>query len=249
MNFEFGLHVELLELRRLLAGDVTVSIGDTNELLIRGDAANNSVAVESPDGNFVWLRGADGTTINGEDGPLLIGGNGEIDRKVRIQLMGGDDQFAFDQVDLLGEVNLSAGAGHDTVLINGGFAFEKLDIDLGSGDDHFGAANSVLQRRMFIKARSGDDHLQFTSLVATDDLTVLMHGGNDQLELDSSTVLGNFTVGDLGAGNEEVTMDDFNVQGRLQFSLYQETMSSISPILIFCSRRRLTSRWDAGMTD
>ena len=202
----------------MLAGNVTAIVDSLDHIIIRGDGADNLAVVESDAAEFVWLRGVDGTTINGE-AQLLIGGNSELTRDIRIDLRGGDDQFAFNDVRLLGNVDLRTGSGDDLVLVNEVFAIREHIVDLGSGTDRFGAANTVMRGNLSVLGQGGGDYIQLTNFVAIRDVNIQMHGGDDEFHADDSTIEGQLEVRDSGAGDDLVELTRTDVREHLHVSL------------------------------
>ena len=83
-----GFLFESLEMRRLLAGNVSASVHD-GRLILTGDDAGNSFIIERQDDRTAFLlTPTDGTTLNGSAAPLVLVG---VLRGVSIDTRGGDD--------------------------------------------------------------------------------------------------------------------------------------------------------------
>ena len=113
--------LELLESRRLLAGDVSVEVVDGN-LVMRGDRASNQIEVRKiSDGTaalaIIGLAGEDGvpTTVNGAERIAVDGVTGDV----IAAMYRGDDLIYIHDADLPGAVKIRMGTGNDTVLVGG----------------------------------------------------------------------------------------------------------------------------------
>ena len=67
----FPTMMDNLESRVMLSGNVAVSVVSGN-LIVRGDASANSIVLNNAGRNKVRVAGADGTTINGAAGPVVM---------------------------------------------------------------------------------------------------------------------------------------------------------------------------------
>ena len=158
------LGVENLELRALLAGDVSVNVVDGN-LIIRGDEADNSISIAAgaEAGAYVitGLATAGGdTTING--GPDTIfnatGVTGDID----VRLRDGDDVLAMGALDVAEDLKIGMGDGGDTVTLTTGLTVAgELSIKTDGGDDTI-TATGVSAASAQVNAGSGDDTVSLT---------------------------------------------------------------------------------------
>ena len=111
-----ALHLESLEEKALLAGDVSVAIVD-GELFVRGDHESNHIAIrsnaETERVTIVGLPDGDGnaTTLNGQSEPIRIDG---IGRDVQVRMGPGADR-----VDVpagpFSNLTIGMGRGHDRV--------------------------------------------------------------------------------------------------------------------------------------
>lgn len=108
----YRLHLELLEDRRLLAGNVSAAMSGGN-LVIDGDNAANRISVESAGTGKIAVRGFQ-TQINGVPGGIKVftGVTGDI----QIQLDGGDDLVRVTNLITPGGVLVGLGEGNDEVV-------------------------------------------------------------------------------------------------------------------------------------
>ncbi|MCI0333875.1 MAG: LEPR-XLL domain-containing protein [Planctomycetes bacterium] len=202
---------EALEPRQLLAGDVLVNVVGGN-LRIEGDAEDNKIMIVSgaDAGTFV-VTGLDGTTLEGATDPITVS---DV-LNIRVNLGEGNDLAAIVGANVGGNVSIQTGAGDDRVLVGTGEGAAELagvlPADL-SVDVH-----GVLR----IDTNGGLDH------VAVDDAMagrLSVHAGedNDVVSLGSTAPLGDLTarlaVGhgvhvNLGAGNDELNIDQLSAHG------------------------------------
>ncbi len=117
----------------MLAGDVLAVVDDGN-LIISGDAESNQIAVDQSDlaAGEVRISGLDGTTINGEAGPVVLPG---VTGDVEADLDDGDDVVIFDQVVVDGDLKIDMGDGIYQVT---------LIVDVG-GDVKFSSDDSFAE--------------------------------------------------------------------------------------------------------
>jgi hypothetical protein len=112
------LHVESLETRNLLAGNVGAFISG-GDLFVTGDDAANTITIESAGVNTVQVRGfnsADGTptSVKGSPNALRIFNNFTGD--IFINMKGGDDVVRITNLVVPGAVIANAGQGSDEIL-------------------------------------------------------------------------------------------------------------------------------------
>src|SRR5215213_5443742 len=119
---------EALENRRLLAGDVKVTLSGGN-LSVEGDAAENNIVITAS-----GVSGVDGTntTINGGTG-------------------------AFALSTPLSKLSVDLGAGNDSLTINGLTVNGKATVKLGKGDDSFVVQNTTVTGKLQIHTGKGHD--------------------------------------------------------------------------------------------
>jgi hypothetical protein len=167
--------IETLEPRRLMAGDVSVSLesglrgGPPTIVRIQGDNASNQIRVIEQDEGVVRVQGLDGTTINGEAADLVL--QSPVNRIVQTSadLGNGDDM-----IELLAESFISSkkfistGNGNDVVSVVVLFDGPFVDIDTGDGDDlvvlDYSHSQSGLLRNFRIDTGRGDDFVDLRFL-------------------------------------------------------------------------------------
>ncbi len=188
---------ELLEPRRLFAGNVTV-VWDTlsNTLFVTGDSKANEIHILS--GEFTAVTGGSGTTINGGAGvsipdlPNLVirTGNGndavEINEPDPRQTVTVDTGNGNDSVTLRRSgstftgargVNITTDNGNDSVLIDFGTIFDNfiggdLKIDTGTGNDHITINENLhVIGNLFINGGKGRDVFNDDGLISVNGTT------------------------------------------------------------------------------
>ncbi len=183
-NRHLDLHVEALEDRQLLAGNVTATLAAGGDLTIRGDNASNSVILEVFEDRTFELRGLSSTTIDAEDfAGRTLNGN------VRVQLRGGDDVFEL--------------SGNSTIDV-----LENVRISDSDGDDTFKFFRVEMGGQLTIRAGKGDDRLTFFDATA-EKMNFNLGQGNDtqtMVLLNSSRRVADQAIIKTGSGNDDITL-------------------------------------------
>src|SRR3954469_13788798 len=104
----FPTMMDNLESRVMLSGNVAVSVVSGN-LVVRGDASANSIVLNNAGKNKVRVAGADGTTINGAAGPLIM----SAVHGLSLKLGDGKDTLKLDDLTFDHAVLIDMGAGDD----------------------------------------------------------------------------------------------------------------------------------------
>ena len=220
-------HLEALESRLLLNGDVTAVIAG-GCLKITGDAQANDVIIEDTGTpNQVRVRtGASVTTINGAAGPVVLDG---LTKDVKIDLKAGDDvleltsltvarnakikggsgdnQVTVDDTTVVGDLCVKGSSGADTVnLVNGTAVGGDTTINLGNGDNALGLTDTAVIGRTTVKAGTGDDTVTVDTLAASGQTTIRTGAGSDVVQIDDSTFGGKFSL-DAGSGNDRIEIE------------------------------------------
>ena len=128
------LTVELLEQRTLLTGNVTAAFSH-GDLVLRGDDADNVVAIVNEGGNLV-IRGSSGTTVNGSSGDFVaIVGSSRIHDDLRVDLRGGNDTLSMQDIQIGDDARIWTGDGHDSLALAGIQIGDDLRVNTAGGDD------------------------------------------------------------------------------------------------------------------
>src|SRR5262245_23665112 len=100
--------LEPLELRRMLAGNVTATLVG-GELIIHGDSKSNAIVVSTHPDNTTTVAPAAGTKVNGGGQTATFAGFPEV----ACDMGNGDDNVAL--VDMFQTASIVTGNGNDTV--------------------------------------------------------------------------------------------------------------------------------------
>jgi hypothetical protein len=178
-----ALRMESLETRQALAGDVTVfAIGDT--LHIRGDSADNGLAIYSPSEGVLNVaginQGGSATTVNDVPTQAFTGINTLI-----IDLNGGNDALVITDAAFKGSISIQTGEGNDVVGL-GEFSDDDELFD-DAVDSLLGAL--TIEGNLVMLTGNGNDSLSARNLNAK-LATVAMEGGNDSVRLDRNETEG-----------------------------------------------------------
>jgi len=175
--------VQVLEDRRMLAGNALVSKDSSGNLTISGDALANAVEVTVLDGNVI-VRGLQTTTINGGTANFTVAtGTTNISGNVSIDLQNGNDTVLFSR----------------NVLIRG-----FTTVSVGQGNDNVGTTRAQFQGGASIDTGTGADRVSLKSLDAAGDVTVSTGTGDDVVNLEDATFGGSLYV-HTGAGADAIS--------------------------------------------
>ena len=212
------INYQTLESRKLLAGDVTVSL-DGSTLNVLGDGEANQVEIIGlADGSAV-VTGLDGTTING--GTAAFSAEADLD-EVQIQLEGGDDELTISGLVLNDSLTIETDDGDDSadiqnlnvdgIVVSGDDGNDVLEFDNvfsrrsivirgGDGDDTIAIGAMAAERNGLIDTGAGDDSLVVDNLGIRKNLTLLFGDGDDQA-LFAGETYGNRGTVVLGDGDD-----------------------------------------------
>ena len=154
------LALEKLQIRELLAGDVTAAV--TNGfLVVRGDDAANELTIERVSGDRVRVTGATGTTINGLTQPAIL----KVRKGYDIATGGGDDKLTVIGLNAVGryEIRMELGAGNDT-LVASNLVAQRIHSNGEAGNDSITVRNSRSWRGSGVGGGAGDDTIVLENL-------------------------------------------------------------------------------------
>lgn len=198
------LHVESLETRRLLAGNVTARVLG-GSLVVRGDALDNQVLIRQLAPDRFRVEGLGGTTVGGQAFLDLRSVRNNID----VDLGSGNDALGVGN-DVAGLADLAAqcgialgaptavattpfvstklllvrtGAGNDAVGVIAASHF--LDVNSGHGNDCVGVSNSTQRDGALISTEGGLDNVLFQDSSGK-ELTVLTGADDDAVSVQNS---------------------------------------------------------------
>ena len=194
-NDNLSFDCESLESRRLLAGDVTVfARGD--DVIVRGDNADNSISIFVASSNQIRIRGVAGTTVNGSSETTV-----RLEDDLRIDLRNGantivlgdtgsslslpDDlivRFGRDgstisgRIDVAGDVSISS-SGRLSVNLSGQMGDDVRVVSRGEASILF--EDSIIDGDLRILTRAGDDRVELIGLTVGDDVVINTGAGSD----------------------------------------------------------------------
>jgi hypothetical protein len=228
------LQCEPLENRSLLAGNVLASVSNGN-LLISGDAAGNTISVESLGSGVVQVRGF-GTSINGAANAIRTF---QVTGDVNIDMGDGDDVLRVTNVLLPGDLNIVLGTGNNDLLMGRTTAGDttrfgstgtgplqvsgNLQIAGGVQTDKVSQADVHVGGLASINLDGGNDQFNTSRITgATENVTyngalaLAMGAGNDLMNVVGLQTNNNVNVSAAGTLNAIATA--INVQGSLNVS-------------------------------
>ena len=176
---------EVLEPRRLLAGDVTVV--ESGQLFIRGDDSSNQIQIVATEEGQVLVKGLNNTTINGGTDAFIVSGsndlqgargrNASFDGGLNINLNGGHDRIDVRSLELQGNSWISTGEGNDLLRLHRSTSHD-LDVLSGQGDDTLRLFQSRAKGDLNVRTGDGQDEIRvWNSRVLKD--AVLITGAHD----------------------------------------------------------------------
>lgn len=178
------LGIEALEIRDLMAGNVTVKVTNGN-FLLTGDAAANALAVTQPTTGHLLVQGVGGTKVNGKASvDVAFTGNATFN------LAGGADRLTI---------------GPDVGLVR----FKSLAINAGAGADQVAIRNVIgqdLKANLGAESEAAADTLDVRQSVFRGAVTILTGGGNDAVNFSGFRSQGSLAMSS-GSGNDTLTSE------------------------------------------
>ena len=219
---DLAMGIESLEDRQMLAGNVVATITGAGDLVVRGDAADNTVAVEVDSVGNVTVTGYDGTTVDdtnlsstqlsgniristfgGDDNVAIYGGDYDIPvENISIVTGSGNDQALIANVDGIdGQVNINTGVGNDAATIKYANATGNVTINSGAGSDT-NVLNTVTGNDIKINSGADADADFVYQTAAVDDMTITSTSGNDTVNIEG-VIAADLNVS-TGSGDDQV---------------------------------------------
>jgi len=203
-------HIEQLECRQLLAGNVIAVITASGDLKITGDNESNLVTVSEMDSNALQLSPDSGTAINGGAlGETAILHNPGALRDLRIDMKGGDDTIVVQGLSFRNGI-AKGGSGNDGIFFLDDVEFTgnlKIFLDSGvngegsfSGFDQNVTQLGNVEGKTTIKGSATHDLISLES-VHGHKLTVATRGGDDAVMLTGITAKNSVNI-NLGSGDD-----------------------------------------------
>lgn len=221
--------IELLEDRKMLAGNILVNIGSTTT--IAGDDVENGLEISKGTGaDEVIFRGLDGTTINGNAAPFvqtIQGGLGSL----KIDLKGGGDLLVITNfseatatwpvaaapqtgtdLDLSGDLTIADKSGNNVVLLRHLNVTGKLNVKTGANDDIIVAESLTVGGAVALNTGSGSDQVLIRGLNVAGKTTISTGSGDDAVGV-YSAVAQQLSQIKLGGDNDQAWIETNTLNG------------------------------------
>ena len=178
---------EVLELRRLLSGNVTAvttGAGLEGTITLTGDNKSNDITIGRNGFGDYLITGNNGTTVNGAASVTFVDGHF---RNIIAKMGNGDDVLTF-AGDGFNSADVEMGNGKDTVNV-GPVLFHNfsansagnLSIDTGNGEDSVTIDDADVEGNLDVSLGNGPDSLTFIGATAVTGTSNLSggHGPDD----------------------------------------------------------------------
>jgi len=191
---------QVLEPRKMLAGDVTATVND-GLLQIIGDAEGNEIIVAGrPDGTATVFPVGD-TTINGSTDPFVVSTTLE---DVDVRLNEGDDNATIQGLVLSRSLRVRTGAGDDTTFVHH-IEVQRFEQFAGDGNDQLEFNNVYSLGSIQISGENNDDIVSITNMASGTNTTLLTGNGADTVAIDNLGVKDNINL-DTGGADDQVIL-------------------------------------------
>ncbi len=191
---------QILEPRKMLAGDVTATVND-GLLQVVGDIEGNEIIVAGRADGTVSVIGINNTTINGGTAPFVVS---TTLNDVDVQLNAGDDNATIQGLVLSDSLRVRTGAGADTTSVHH-IDVSRFEQFGGDGNDQMEFNNVYSRRSILISGENNDDIVSITNLAAGTNANILTGNGNDTVAIDNLGVKNNLNL-NTGNGNDQAIM-------------------------------------------
>jgi hypothetical protein len=214
------LHLESLETRALLSGNVTATFASNGELDLKGDTNNNEIAITQLSTGQLEVTGSLGTTIN--HGKMFTTPAGDSVASIKLKFLDGNDS-----VSLTGFT--APGATGPTIEI------PTVNLSLGKGNDFVTVdelwANSVTISATASLPRPTEPTADFDTVTVDTGSNIntlsitLGDASSDSVTLDDNINLGNVTVTE-GSGSGDLIVVGTSSSPNLQLGTVHLTQGS-----------------------
>ena len=191
---------QVLEPRKMLAGNVTATVSDGLLQIIGDTEGNEIIVVGAPDGT-ARVIGINDTTINGGTDPFVV--STKLD-DVDVKLNAGDDNATIQGLVLSQSLRIRTHAGNDTTNVHH-IDVRRFEQFAGDGDDKMEFNNVYSRGWITISGENNDDIVSITNMAAGNNASVLTGNGNDTVAIDNMGVKENFNL-NTGNGDDQVIM-------------------------------------------
>jgi hypothetical protein len=214
---------EALETRRLLTGRVKVALVG-NDLVIRGDARDNTIVVDlSADNPEDIFQGEDGTRVRFDGQLRRAARRGELPRidDIRVRMRAGNDTVIVFAGDFTApdDVRVDMGYGRDTFVMVGdpddpAFVNDSFSIRTRGKESVIGLANVEVRNNLKIKTGNSQDVIGVSGIEVGGRTTIATRRGADGVVAIDS-VFGGTTKVSLGRGDDILGAINSEVDGTL----------------------------------
>ncbi len=212
---------QILEPRKLLAGDVTVTV-DGSALRVVGDAdANQIQIIGRADGSAV-VTGLDGTTING--GSAEFSADADL-RTAQIELGDGNDEVEIRGLVLRNALTVRTGGGSDSTDIQH-INVRGIEVSAEDGNDVLQFDNVFSRSSIVILGGDGDDTVAIGAMAANGDGVINTGNGNDSLAVDNLGIKENMNLL-FGNGDDQALIagETYGYRGNIVLGAGDDTLS------------------------
>ncbi|MDG2014264.1 MAG: thioredoxin domain-containing protein [Pirellulaceae bacterium] len=200
------LNFELLETRRVLAGNVQAFVAD-GVLVVIGDSLDNQIEMnQDAGGNFV-VTGNE-TTVNGSSQASIFP---RSFRHVTLVMHGGNDEAVVTGLNVPSHFTFHGGTGNDSLKTHGLTAFH-FHAEGQAGDDAFDLTQAI-SRSTYLYLGVGNDVVLAENVASGRNFKVFAHGGDDTFVANNLSVGRKFELS-MDDGNDSVLLDGSFRAGR-----------------------------------
>lgn len=208
-NLKTRLHVEGLEDRRLMAGDLNAYVSG-GTLFIRGDDAANGVSIVQQGLNRYsvtgFSTGTGNTLVNGQSAVRTFSG---VTNDINVQLFGGDDAVIITQDDSLRQNFLGSVGGSSGPITTNPEAPNRAQTD---------PIRTTVPQNLFIDTGNGNDTVGANVRIGRDGHggvgTIITGDGSDGVRVERSVVKSTLVI-NTGNQNDDVVLANVGIAGTL----------------------------------
>lgn len=166
---------------RLVPGNVRVWVSGA-DIRVTGDQFDNQVALFVDWRHNLIAVGLQGTTINGQTGPVVLLQNAwTVPGSVYADLGSGHDLIALQGFKTGRNVWVNAGAGIDSILALNMQVGGNFDVISGWGAGNVGISNSSIANNLTIWGSEGRDNVILDKVVVSNFTSINLGAGGDRL--------------------------------------------------------------------
>jgi hypothetical protein len=203
------MFLESLESRAMLAGDISVNVSGGN-LIVRGNNADNQVAILKLDTGEYAVAGFNGTTVKGSANPYIAKGvTGNID----VDLKSGNDLLGVGN-DVAGLIALGQALGFGAAIGDAAALQTQLETLLA---DAGAPARLNVPRNLIVRAGGGRDGVGISGDIGR-DINADLGSGNNTLAIVNSRV-GDDVIARAGGQNDLVLIQESKIDEMLDVHL------------------------------